>query len=87
MRTLLSSSFSRMTRTSFVRLSITSFWSATCLRVDLGLLIEARVDGLQRVGDRADQVLQQLRLLLEHAQVGHQLLMFFVRARAGDARR
>jgi hypothetical protein len=54
-----------------------------CLAIDLGLLVEARVDGLQRLGQRAEQRLQQLRLLLEHAQVGHQLLVLFVRGRRG----
>ena len=58
------------------------------LAIDFGLLVEARVDRLQRLGQRAEQRLQQLRLLLEHAQVGHQLLVLFVRGRRGrrDAR-
>ena len=56
------------------------------LAVGLGLLIEARVDGLQRLGERAEQVLQLLRLLLQHADVGHQLLMFLVGGRRGRGR-
>jgi len=35
MRTLLSSTFSRTTRRSLVRLSMTSFWSANALRIAL----------------------------------------------------
>jgi hypothetical protein len=39
------------------------------------------------VGQRREHVLQDLRLLLQHADVGHQLLMLFVggcRGRRGD---
>jgi hypothetical protein len=53
----------------------------------LGLLIQPRVDRLERLGDRAEQVLQQLRLFLQHAQVRHQLLVFFVRGGGGRGRR
>ena len=54
-----------------------------CLARRFGLLIETRVDGFECFGHRPDQVLQLLRLLLQHAKVGHQLLMFLV----GGARR
>ncbi|MBW8866684.1 MAG: hypothetical protein JF610_05000 [Acidobacteria bacterium] len=54
-----------------------------CLPRRLGLLIEPRIDGLDGIVQRSEQVLQLLRLLLEDAQVGHQLLMFLV----GGARR
>ena len=50
-----------------------------------------RVDGFDGLRQRGKHVLQQLRLLLQDAQVGHQLLVFFVRggsaAAASDGQR
>ena len=47
-----------------------------------GLLVEPGIDGPERLTERrvqrSDQILQLLRLLLEHADVGHELLMFLV---------
>ena len=60
--------------------------SANGFPVGVGLLIEAGVDGLERLGQRAEHVLQQLRLLLQHPEVGHQLLVLFVRGRGRAAR-
>ena len=82
-RTLLSSSFSRISRTLLVRLSMTSFWSAMRLAVGLRLIVDARVDRLDRFGDRPEQVLQRLVLLLQHPEVGHQLPLFLALAAAG----
>ena len=42
------------------------------------LLIEARGHRLERLGQRAEHVLKQLRLLLQHPQISHQLLVFLV---------
>ena len=44
-----------------------------------GLLVEPRGDRLQHVGQRAERHLQLLGLLLQHADVGDDLLMFTVR--------
>ena len=38
---------------------------------------------LRATAERAEHVLQLLRLLLQHADVGHQLLLFLVAARPG----
>ena len=57
---------------------MTSFWSASALPVLLACssMRSRRVDRLDRVGDRSEQVLEQLVLLLQHPHVGHHLPLF-----------
>ena len=47
------------------------------------LLVDARRDALDRLGERCEQLLQLLRLLLEHAYVGHHLLVLAIRSSVG----
>ena len=93
MRTLLSSTFSRTTRTSFASVvdrpasdrRAPCGWRSVCSssRALTALIASFSVSD-------AEQVLQLLRLLLQHADVGHHLLVFLVggdRRRGSDERR
>ena len=82
-RTLVSSTFSRTTRMSPDMLSIWTLPSANAFRSSDGLIVDARVDGLQRLAEVGHQRLQLLRLLLQHAQVRHRSADARDRRRAG----
>jgi len=59
------------------------------LTVRVGLLVDLGIERFDGLGDRSEQILQLLTLLMEHAQVGCQLPMFFVgcECRRGDRHR
>ena len=78
-RTLVSSSFSRTTRRSPRDVVDEQLLIGERLSVHAGLLVEPRRHRLERVGQRASSiVLQLLRLLLQHPDVGHHLLVLAV---------
>ena len=68
-----------------VSVSMTSFWSANALRLASVCSSMRAFTALSASVERAQQVLQLLRLLLQHADVGHHLPLFLVRGR-GRAR-
>jgi hypothetical protein len=55
--------------------------SAKALTVDSGVLVQLVRDRLDRLRQGGHVEMKQLRLLLQHADVGHHLLVFAVRRR------